>query len=59
MHERIEYGFRLCLARAPSPSELDRLLQYHDQQLPIVGEEATWEAVSSVLLNLTEFLTRT
>ena len=59
VRERIEYGFRLCLARGPSPSELDRLLQYHDQQLPIVGEKATWEAVSSVLLNLTEFLTRT
>jgi hypothetical protein len=31
--ERLDYAFRLCLARAPSPAEASRLEQYYLQQL--------------------------
>jgi hypothetical protein len=30
---RATYGFRLCVSRAPTPEELDRLLVFHSQQL--------------------------
>ncbi len=32
VRERIRYGFRLCLVREPSPSELERLERYFRQQ---------------------------
>ena len=77
--DRIDYAFKLSLARGPSALEKERLLQYHHQQkeilarelesvealFPIEGlegvdpaEAAVWVGVSSVLLNLEEFITR-
>ena len=76
--ERIEYAFRLCLGRAPSKAELERLADYLQLQKEILEQEpdstpklyplptagvdrvqaAAWTALSSVLLNLDEFITR-
>ncbi len=74
---RLDYAFRLCLARSPSPRERERLTKFLDEQLgwmkadptaaralyPAAGgsdpsEPAAWVAVSRVLLNLDEFITR-
>ena len=77
--KRVEYGFRVCLAREPDPTERDRLVEYYEQQREILRQEpasiakvlppeildekdpasaAAWVGVSSVLLNLEEFITR-
>jgi mono/diheme cytochrome c family protein len=83
--ERLKFAFRLCLARAPSAAELNRLEQYVVQQLAAfqaspkqarallmtgatrgadvpadadVARWAAWTAVTRVLLNLDEFITR-
>ena len=77
--KRVEYGFRVCLAREPDPTERDRLVKYYEQQREILRQEpasiakvlppeildktdpasaAAWVGVSSVLLNLEEFITR-
>ena len=37
--DRIDYAFKLCLARAPRPQEKDRLLNYYRQQKEILAEE--------------------
>jgi len=75
---RMEYGFLLCLGRAPKRDEADRLVRYYREQMtrldadpekaealmPITlhdtsaVEAAAWAAVSTVLLNLDEFVTR-
>ena len=77
--KRVEYGFRVCLARDPDATEADRLVKYYEQQREILRQEpasiakvlppeildradpasaAAWVGVSSVLLNLEEFITR-
>jgi len=76
--ERIDYGFKLCLGRNPSPKERARLAKYLEQQTKIFREEPdaaqklavkkiadiddkqlpAWVALSSVLLNLDEFITK-
>ena len=76
--QRIEHGFRLCLARSPSEEEQGRLGQYYRRQVAILEREparveemmpfplegvnpiegAAWVGLSSVLLNLDEFITR-
>ena len=33
MRERVSYGFRLCLARAPNPEEKAHLIEVHEQEL--------------------------
>jgi mono/diheme cytochrome c family protein len=76
---RLEYAFRLCLARRPTSLEIHRLSQYLASQLRSfkaspeeakaaapaklpegadVAQAAAWTAVSRVLLNLDEFITR-
>ncbi|MDW8356044.1 MAG: PSD1 and planctomycete cytochrome C domain-containing protein [Bryobacterales bacterium] len=73
---RLEYAFRLCLARSPSPRERERLMRFFNEQLDLMkadakaaalypaaggadpAEGAAWTAVSRVLLNLDEFITR-
>jgi len=74
---RLDYAFRLCLARNPAPRERERLAKFLDEQIglmkadpkaaaalyPAAGpvdaaEGAAWVAVSRVLLNLDEFITR-
>ena len=77
--DRIDYAFKLCLARQPKPQEKERLLEYYRQQKEMLAqnsefiealqpsktlegirpfEAAAWVGVSSVLLNLEEFITR-
>ena len=77
--DRIDYAFKLCLARKPKPGERERLLEYYRQQKEMLArnpesiealqpsktwegidpsEAAVWVGVSSVLLNLEEFITR-
>jgi hypothetical protein len=76
--KRLEYAFRLCLARSPEPSEAERLASYLVSErdafqtnveqakliAPDAGDEreaveiAAWTALSRVLLNLDEFITR-
>jgi hypothetical protein len=57
---KIEYGFRLCLGRAPTSKELNRLERlFRDELQPArVSEERAWRTLAEVLLNLEEFLTR-
>jgi mono/diheme cytochrome c family protein len=58
--KRIDYAFELCLSRLPDPGEREQLLRYYDAQRSRPGkdETAAWTAVSSILLNLDEFITR-
>jgi uncharacterized protein DUF1553/uncharacterized protein DUF1549/cytochrome c len=77
--DRLEYAFRLCLARSPKPEEKERLLASFRQQNEILErnpkakqtmfpaktvegvegvEVASWVGLSSILLNLDEFITR-
>ena len=77
--DRIDYAFRLCLARLPRPAEKNYLLSHYQRQKRIVqqhpqsiqplfpvqgvegvdpAEAAVWVGLSSVLLNLDEFVTR-
>ena len=79
VRERIDYAFRLCLARAPRPHESEYLFEHFRQQKELLKqnreaaeglfsaqgvegvdpeEAAVWVALSGVLLNLDEFLTR-
>src|SRR5439155_15285979 len=37
--ERIDYGFRLCLGREPSPFERDRLVQYFQEQVKVLQKD--------------------
>jgi len=76
---RVDYAFRLSIAREPSKREMDRLLRYYEQQKELMlrdpetaeklypangiegvdrTEAAAWVSVSTVLLNLDEFITR-
>ncbi len=77
-HDRLDFGFRLCLGRPPSANESEVMLSYLTRQKVILEKEpesvtellpvgidgadqteaATWVALSRVLLNLDEFLTR-
>ena len=78
-NDRIDYAFRLCLARSPSPAEKEDLFAYYRQIKEILAkspgsaeklfppqsvegvdpsEASAWVGISSVLLNLDEFITR-
>jgi hypothetical protein len=61
--ERLDYAFRLCLSRPPGDAERERLEQFLKQQLQEFrggpdASRAAWTAVSRVLMNLDEFITR-
>ncbi len=69
--ERLDYAFRLCVARPPGGDERDQLAGYlasqldgfqtnpdDAQQVATTPELAAWTAVGRVLLNLDEFITR-
>ena len=64
VHEKIEAGFELCLARAPSREELDRLERLYQEAAtapadkPEEARSAGFLHVAQVLLNLDEFMTR-
>ena len=63
---QIDYGFRLCVGRAPTAKERARLERYHDEQSTLFANESKDQpqslpalmGVSRVLLNLDEFITR-
>ena len=56
--DRLRHGFRLCLARAPSASELAALERLWRAQAAAVDESSAWQAVGTVLLNLDEMITK-
>jgi hypothetical protein len=63
--ERIQEGFRLVLARTPSPEELEVLKNFQVLQAKVFAaaqredaEEASWRMLASLLLNLDEAITR-
>ena len=76
--DRVDYVFRLCLARGPTPHEAERLAAYLREQTEILEDEPSmparlsdskragsvpveagaWVGLSSILLNLDEFITR-
>ncbi len=59
---KIDYAFRLCVGREPTPKERARLESYHDRQATLFAQESqslpALMGVSRVLLNLDEFITR-
>ena len=55
--ERVDYAFRLCVAREPSSEEREvvlKLLKEQQEKHP----ETAWMLVARTLLNLDEFVTR-
>jgi hypothetical protein len=52
--EKMDFAFRLCLARAPNARELNRLTQL----LGPNPDDDRWTILARVLLNLDEFITR-
>jgi mono/diheme cytochrome c family protein len=52
--EKMEFAFRLCLAREPNARELKRLTQL----LGPTPDDERWTILARVLLNLDEFITR-
>jgi hypothetical protein len=71
---RLERAYRIALGRSPAPAEAETMLEYYEKQkealradperarASLAGnplpEAAAWVGVSSVLLNLDEFITR-
>ncbi len=72
--QRLDYAFQLVVARSPTSQEVERLLQYLDEQRAILANEPesqrelldvdrfhcdpAWVVLASVLLNLDEFINR-
>jgi len=56
---RLHYAFRLCVTRTPSDEEAQRLTRLLSaERLKLQAEAPAWTAVSRVLLNLDEMITR-
>ncbi|HUQ93014.1 MAG TPA: PSD1 and planctomycete cytochrome C domain-containing protein [Bryobacteraceae bacterium] len=53
--QRARYVYELALGRAPSDDELRLLFDYYSKRS---GEVAAWTGISSIVLNLDEFITR-
>jgi hypothetical protein len=54
---KVEFGFRLCLSRPPTPGERNRLVQLWEEETR-EGAPSPWLSVARVLLNLDETITR-
>ncbi|MBK5291482.1 MAG: PSD1 domain-containing protein [Acidobacteriia bacterium] len=55
---RLTFAFRRCTARKPNQRESDVLLSFLAKQRERLGEDAAWKALSRVLLNLDETITK-
>jgi hypothetical protein len=55
---RVDYAFRLCLARHPRPEEARRLLELKQTEAAAGEMSQPWTALARVLLNLDETVTR-
>jgi cytochrome c553 len=55
--EQIAYGFRLTVARSPSPTELGRVLNFYNQQLR-ESPQLALTMVANVLMNMDETITK-
>ncbi|MDR3406719.1 MAG: DUF1553 domain-containing protein [Chthoniobacter sp.] len=56
---RLDYAFRLAVARPPAASELSTLRQLYDSELTATGKpEEAWFSVASALLNVDEAITK-
>ena len=55
---RLQYAFRLAVARAPKVSELATLRALFEAQRSAGGEPAAWYAIATALLNLDETITK-
>jgi hypothetical protein len=56
---RANFAFRLCLARQPSPAEVELLDQLVADELSASPDQpAAWSRICRVLLNLDETITR-
>jgi hypothetical protein len=55
---RLQHGFRLALARAPTAQEQSILSSLFTEQKQTSNEEKAWQAVASALLNLDETITK-
>jgi len=57
---RLAYAYSLAFAREPDSQEFAAMSRYYDRERskPHADEAAAWTAVSSVLLNVDEFITR-
>ncbi len=57
--ERLAYGFRMCVARAPRPGELAVLQQLlKDSRAAHAKEQRAWTEVATALLNLDETISK-
>jgi hypothetical protein len=57
--QRLRYGWQLTMSREPRADETDRMLRFIRTRRDSKDDEpAVWTAVSRVLLNIDEFLTR-
>lgn len=56
--DRIDYAFRLCLARTPSSTERQRVMDLLKPDSTEGNSISAWTAVARVLLNLDETMTR-
>jgi hypothetical protein len=62
--ERIQFAWRICMARTATAAESGRLIEYLRQQRHrqepsrSAGDEVEWTSLASVLLNLHEFIMR-
>jgi hypothetical protein len=56
--DRVAFAFRRCVARAPSPGESAELLAFVKRQRARIDEFSAWTALSRVLLNLDETITK-
>lgn len=56
--ERLQYAFRLAVAREPRANELAVLKKLLAEETAANGENAAWFAIASALLNLDETITK-
>jgi len=56
--EKLDYAFKLCVARKPTVTEQATLLQLYNTQLAASTETDAWFSIATTLLNLHETITK-